>query len=465
MEDILDWLIEKAKERNCEFAEARYVSKRGSYVRAQDGKIEELSSGETRGVGIRVIVNGKWGFASSSSLEQKALLSALESAISSARSLREGKGERAVVKEVEPIEAEKELKCKIEPADVAEEDKARMVLEWEREAKGVNPDLIVNTVCWLSDTTREEEVHNSLGTKVRSRLVHTSASVFVASAKGEVRQTGVERVGGAKGYELVENLSPENFSLKAAQKAISLLSAKPPIAGTFPAIVDPSVIGLFVHEALGHNAEADAVWAGASIIKGKEGQEIASPCVTIIDDATIEGAFGFFFYDSEGTPAQRTTIIEEGRLVGYLHSLETSAKMDALPTGNARAEGYEVPPIVRMSNTFMAPGDWSFEEMLQEMREGVYLKGGRWGYVFPERGQFTFNVEEAWLVKDGELSEHLRDVSMSGMTLETLKKIKGLSRDFKLASPGYCGKGGQTAFVDDGGPFALIEEITVGGRR
>lgn len=463
MEDILDWLIEKAKERNCEFAEARYVSKKGSYVRAQDGRIEELSSGETQGIGIRVIVNGKWGFASSSSLDKKVLLSALESAISSARSLRQG--ERAEVREIEPVVGEKELKCKIEPADVAEEDKARMVLEWEREAKGVNPDLIVNTVSWLSDTTREEEVHNSLGTKVRSRLVHTSASVFVTSAEGEVRQSGAERVGGAKGYELVENLSPEDFSLKAAQKAISLLSAKPPIAGTFPAIVDPSVIGLFVHEALGHNAEADAVWAGESIIGGKEGQEIASPCVTIIDDATIEGAFGFFFYDSEGTPAQRTIIIEEGRLVGYLHSLETSAKMDALPTGNARAEGYEVPPIVRMSNTFLAPGDWSFEEMLQEMKEGVYLKGGRWGYVFPERGQFTFNVEEAWLVKDGELSEHLRDVSMSGMTLETLKKIKGLSKDFKLASPGYCGKGGQTAFVDDGGPFALIEEITVGGRR
>lgn len=465
MEELLEWLIEEANNRGCSFAEARYVKKSSSSIRVQDGRIEELFQRETAGVGIRVIANGGWGFSGSASLDKKYLLASLEEAIASAIALGGKTIEKAEVKEIKGLRDKKEIRCKIPPQDISPEDKANRALEWEREARGVAPQHINNTVVSLGDSCREEIVYNSWGVQVESKLVHTFASVFVSASEGDVRQSASERRGGTKGYELTEEIESEEFSLKAANKAIELLSASPPPAGTFPAILDPEVVGLFVHEALGHNAEADAVWSGQSIIKGKKGEEIAAPCVTIVDDATIEGAFGFYFFDSEGTPAQRNVIIENGILKDYLYNLETAAKMGANPSGNARAEGYEVPPIVRMSNTFMTPGDWTFEEMLAEIKEGVYLKGGRWGYVYPERGQFTFNVEEAWLVKDGELREHLRDVSMSGMTLETLKKIKGVSKDFKLASPGHCGKGGQTAFVDDGGPYVLVEEITVGGRR
>jgi len=465
MEDILEWLIEEANNKGCSFAEARYLRRANSSIRVQDGRIEELSQRESSGVGIRIVINGCWGFAASASLEKKDLSASLEAALSSALSLSDKVKEKAEVKEVEPVRGKKELHCKISPEDVSPQDKAQMALEWEREAKMVDPKHLPNTLTSLSDVVREEMVYNSWGTKVESKLVHTLATVFVSACEGEIRQSASERRGEARGYELVEEITPEEFSLKAANKALSLLKASPPPAGTFPSILDPQVVGLFVHEALGHNAEADAVWAGQSIIKDKKGEEIAAPCVTIIDDATVEGTFGFYFYDSEGTPGRKNVIIQDGVLIDYLYNLETAAKMGAMPSGNARAEGYEVPPIVRMSNTFMAPGDWTLDEMLQEIKEGVYLKGGKWGYVYPERGQFTFNVEEAWLVKDGELGEHLRDVSMSGMTLETLKKIKGVSKDFELASPGYCGKGGQTAFVDNGGPYALVEEITVGGRR
>lgn len=465
MEDILEWLIEEANNKGCSFAEARYVRKFTSSIRVQDGRVEELVQRESSGVGIRLIAKGCWGFASSASLDKDNLSFALESALSSALSLANQAKEKVELKEVEPTEGRKELRCKLSPEDVSPQDKAQRVLEWEREAKAVAPERLPNTVASLSDFVREEMVYNSWGTKVESKLINTLATVFVSACEGDIRQSAFEGRGGTKGYELVEEIHPEEFSLKAANKALKLLKASSPPAGTFPAILDPEVVGLFVHEALGHNAEADTVWAGQSIIKGKKGEEIAAPCVTIIDDATIEGAFGFYFYDSEGIPASKNVIIKDGILLDYLYNLETAAKMEAMPTGNARAEGYEVPPIVRMSNTFMAPGDWTLEEMLQEMKDGVYLKGGRWGYVYPERGQFTFHVEEAWLVKDGELKEHLRDVSMSGMTLETLKKIKGVSKEFKLASAGHCGKGGQTAFVDDGGPYVLLEEITVGGRR
>lgn len=461
----MNWLIEEANNKGCSFAEARYVRKASSSIRVQDGRIEELSQRESAGIGIRVIANGGWGFSASASLDKKTLSASLEEAVASAIAMGRKAKEKAEVKETKGLRDKKVLHCRISPDDVSLEDKAKRALEWEREAKGVDPERLNNTFASLSDYIREEIVYNNWGVEVESKLVHTLATIFATASEGEVRQSAFVRRGGTKGYELVDDIEPEEFSFKVANKAIELLSASPPPAGSFPAILDPEVVGLFVHEALGHNAEADAVWSEQSIIKSKKGEEIAAPCVTIIDDATIEGAFGFYFYDSEGTPAQRNVIIENGVLKDYLYNLETAAKMGANPTGNARAEGYEVPPVVRMSNTFMAPGDWTFEEMLGEIKEGVYLKGGRWGYVYPERGQFTFNVEEAWLVKDGELKEHLRDVSMSGMTLETLKKIKGVSKDFKLASPGYCGKNGQTALVDDGGPYVLVEEITVGGRR
>ena len=291
-------------------------------------------------------------------------------------------------------------------------------------------------------------------------MVHTT----IVASDGKTLQKGSGRVGEPVGFELIERTGPDEFAGKAARTALSLLSASTPPAGKFPVIFHPSVTGLLTHEAIGHNAEADHVLSGSSIIEGKLGDKIASDLVTIIDDSTIPGKWGSFEYDSEGIPGARRVIIENGVLKGYMHSLESAAKMGVSPNGSARAQDYSNRPIIRMSNTFIEPGTSTFEDLLSGIDLGVYLMGGEYGYVFCERGQYTCHAGEAYMIRNGELAEPLRDVSVAGMTLETLLNIDAVCSDFEMKMPGMCGKNGQGMYVDNGGPHIRVKELVVGGQ-
>jgi TldD protein len=286
----------------------------------------------------------------------------------------------------------------------------------------------------------------------------------VIAKDGENRQEGFEYVGNVAGYEVVDGIDPEGFSRKAAEKAVKLLDAHHPPRGTFSVVIDQRVGGLFVHEAFGHNSEGDLVFGGQSIISDKMGQRVASDLVTIVDDPTVLRN-GHFVYDHEGTKATPHTIVKDGILVGFLHSLESAVKLGGQAGGSARAQSHHSPPIVRMSNTYFAPGDMSFEEILEDVDEGVYLAGSQYGYVETQKGQFTCKAEEAWMIKGGELTEHLRDVAINGLTLDALGNITAVGKDFKMEMPGTCGKSGQGMYVDNGAPHLRIEGIVVGGRR
>jgi TldD protein len=287
--------------------------------------------------------------------------------------------------------------------------------------------------------------------------------VRAVASDGDNRQSGYESVGRLEGFELIERTKPEDVGAAAAKRAVDLLSARPAPAGEFPIIFDHTVTGLFAHEVFGHNAEADLVWSGESIIADKMGQRIGSDLVNIIDDATIAGAWGSYYYDSEGVPAQKRILVENGILKNFLHSLETAARFGAVPNGAARSDGSQSRPIVRMSNTFIAPGKTTLEEMVAGLDSGILLKGGLSGYVSTETGQFTCRAAEGWLIKNGALHERLWDVAVSGMVLEALANIDAVGSEFHLASPGTCGKNGQGAPVDNGGPHIRVKRLVVGG--
>jgi len=230
-----------------------------------------------------------------------------------------------------------------------------------------------------------------------------------------------------------------------------------------PVVFHPSITGLLIHEALGHNAEADHVWSGESILKGRLNKEVASPLVTILDDSLAGDSYGSYEYDSEGTAGGKRFIIEKGVLKSFLHSLETASRFGVAPNGCARAEDYSSPPIVRMSNTYMLPGKSSMEELLAGIDRGVYLRDGHWGYVLIEKGQFTCHASGARMIEHGTLGEPLRDVTVSGLMLETLKEIEAVGSDFLLQMPGKCGKSGQGIPTDAGGPHIRIRKLVVGG--
>jgi TldD protein len=218
-------------------------------------------------------------------------------------------------------------------------------------------------------------------------------------------------------------------------------------------------VGVFVHEAFGHLAEADLALSGG-VLASNMGKKIGSPLVTFFDDGTIEGAFGSFKYDDEGVPSQKTLLIKDGVVSGLMHNRETAQKFGVQPTGNARAEDFRVEPIIRMRCTYMAPRDQTLEELIKGVKAGYYFKSFRGGQANLD-GTFQVGIQEGYEIQNGEIGDAVRNASISGNTLETLHHVDGVGKDFALGL-GRCGKG-QTAFTGDGGPHMRVKEMIVGG--
>ena len=446
-----------------DFADLRHLRRVTFEIVVQDGRIYGVSSAEIYGVGARVLLNGAWGFSAINSPSKNDIMNVLEEAYHMARSYQDFVTEKSYVANVKPIEDTTSLPVKINPLDVPIDEKIKKVVEIEREMRKYD-NRIKNTIVSYREVIDEETIANSFGTNVKQKIIRTIVSVFVTAYEKGTIQRAYERAGGTRGYELFEEFVKNERYIKACERAIKLLSAKEPPSGKYPVILSPSVVGLLVHEAFGHNCEADHVLSGESILENKLGKRVASELVTIVDNSNVPGAFGSYKYDSEGVPGRRRVIVEKGILKGFLHSLETAAKLNAEPNGSARAYTHLHKPIVRMSNTYIEPGDWSLEEMIEDLKIGVYCKESSWGYVFTERGQFTCNVDEAYLIEKGEITQMLRNLSFGGLTLETLLKVDAVGKDFRLADPGMCGKSGQAMFVDGGGPHIRIKEVVIGGR-
>jgi len=261
------------------------------------------------------------------------------------------------------------------------------------------------------------------------------------------------------GLEVLERHDPVALARSVGQTAVALLDAAVPKGGPYPVILDQELAGVFVHEAVGHATEGDIVLEGDSCLEGKLGEQIGSELVTVKDDPSLMQN-GYYPFDDEGSLAQESVLVEKGILRSYLNSRETAARLGGTPR-NARSDGLDR-PVVRMSNTYIANGDWKLEEILEELGDGVYLAGSRGGQVSTGEGVFQFNAKRGYLVKDGEKAGLLRDVSLSGKILETLMHVKAVGNDLKFNS-GRCGKAGQLVPVSDGSPHLLVGEATVGG--
>ena len=464
MEDLARHLADLAKRRGARFADVRVQHRRASGFLVQDGRADKLSGASDRGVGVRVLVGRSWGFSSADSLQRARAEQCLDDALALAKASEAFVRDPAMIALARPVEAVALAEPAIHPAAMPVKEKAARLLEYERAGRAAGGNRIVNSVVSYSDSVREEVLANTAGTCIRSAACYAVTHAMMVASDGKILQRGVEHRGILGGAELLRRTAPEEFSVRAAQKALDLLEAKPAPAGRFTVLFHPSITGLLVHEALGHNAEADAVWAGQSILEGRLGDQIAAPAVSIYDDSTLPGAFGSYAYDSEGTPGRRRPIIENGRFVGLLHDLETAAKFGAEPTGSARAESYDCRPIPRMTNTFMASGAVPFDEMIRGVQRGIYLEEGHWGYVMVEKGQFICHAGLAHRIEHGKIGDMLRDVSISSLTLDTLQNIDAVGNDFEMKMPGMCGKHGQSAPTDCGGPHVRVRNVVVGGQ-
>lgn len=466
MEEEIKKAIDFVLSNHAKYADLRLEKGYATVIDLRDGVFREMSYGIDQGMGVRVLYKNSWGFASSNNLARAALKDTSEDALNIGRalSLSASNEKSATITIADALSRSDhfKLKPKINPEDVSIEEKKRMVKEAYDAAKE-HSDLIKSISILYLDGYEEQIYSNSDG----SYIVMETPAIFmragVVARKGNVLQEGRESVGAVGGFEFIKEENPTTVAVKAADKAVRLLDAELPPAGELPVIMDNRLTGVFMHEALGHAAEADHVLYGESILKGKLGAEIAYEGLTVADDPSIENSHGYYRYDDEGMRSHRTEMIKDGVLVSYLHSRETAGRLDAMPTANARAADYSDIPIVRMSNTVIEEGDWNFDEMRKDIPFGIYAKGMRGGQVDTVKGEFQFSAEEAFLIEKGTLSKRLKNVSLSGRTLDVLKNIDAVGNDKKRGTIGFCGKDGQEVPVSEYAPHVRVTKILVGG--
>ncbi|MGC9335321.1 MAG: TldD/PmbA family protein, partial [Anaerolineae bacterium] len=321
---------------------------------------------------------------------------------------------------------------------------------------------IVDTSTTYQDEFRKIVFASSEGTFIEEERPHIAVMLVARAREGDNVQTAMESRAGQKGLGFVQGL--DDLARETAQRAIDLLSAETVVGGRYPVVTNQRLAGVFIHEAFGHLSESDFVYenpqAQEMMILGRRfGRDI----LTVFDDGSIPGLRGTHKYDDEGTPTGRSDLIREGILVGRLHSRETSAKMGEKPTGNARATGYRYPPIVRMTNTAIEKGGTPFEELIGDIELGVYACDAYGGQTMLEN--FSFSSAYAYMIRDGQIAEMVKDVILAGNLFTTLMNIDAVGDDFVWSeSGGRCGKGQGGLSVTFGAPSIRIQDVVIGGR-
>jgi TldD protein len=438
-----------------DFHDTRIIKTVGTAIFLDNGEIREISNNFSYGAAARVLNGGSWGFVSVDNIEN------LDKALDGAQKLADAvknKRPRNSIK-LAPIEkpaTQNSPDIKENPMDIPIENKVKLLMDIEKSAC---IDGIKSTSVIYSESFTTVRYSSSEGLDCEYSLNRIGFSISAVAQSEGIYQLGRESRFGVSGFEIFKEHDAFELARDAADTAIELLSAKTPKAGTYPVILNQELAGVFIHEAVGHAVEADHVLEGNSILAGRVGEQIASPLITVYDDPSLH-EFGYYPFDDEGAGSKRTTLIKDGVLNSFLHSRETAGTLGG-ESRNSRAQGY-TRPVIRMSNTFIAPQDMNFEEMLVELKDGIYLQGSRGGQVNPGEGVFQFNAERGFIVENGELKVPLRDVSLSGHTLEILNDIKAVGNDLELNS-GRCGKASQSVPVSDGAPHVLVRKAIVGG--
>ncbi len=445
-------IVDALKRHDADYIEAHFEESQATNIVYRGKRLEEINRVTSSGGNVRALVKGGWGFFSFNQLNK--LRDKVSLAVNEARLAAR---EELKLSPVEPVVDSGERR---NPASVPLAAKKELLDEYNDIM--LRTPGIQSTRIAYRDVSRKVVFANSEGSYIeQGKPDLTLRLTAIARENNEVQQAGLS-LGSNGDFSAIEGGHDQVKEI--ARRAAALLHAPQVKGGEHTVILDPVLAGVFAHEAFGHLSEADFVYQNEQLRNiMTPGRRFGSNHLNIVDDATIPTLRGSYKYDDEGTPASKTYLIYEGILVGRLHSRETAAKMAEKPTGNARAINYLFPPIVRMTNTFIEPGSLSFEDMLGDIKEGVYVKDWYGGQTSLE--MFTFSAGEAYMIRDGKLAELLRPVVLTGNVFVTLGNIDAIGNDLQMNQGGGCGKGGQSPLpVSNGSPHIRIRQCLVGGR-
>ncbi len=452
-----DMLSEALKNHGADYVEIRVQESDGTAISYRGENLDTLSRTSSFGGNVRAAVNGGWGFVSFNTLDGLADKIAL--AVRQAGLIGPDKTQLAPVDSV--IDEVRSSIAK-DPRSVSLAEKKRLAEEYRDLILSLG-DAIQTCSIAYADTTSRVYYVNSEGSYIDSESVYIRGAAEAVARRGDIIQPNSFSFSSTLDYGVAENRHDEIRAM--TQAAIDALSAPQVASGTYTVIADPSLAGIFAHEAFGHLSEADDYAENPQLRELMTlGRKFGGKHLNILDGADVSGSGGSIKYDSEGVRKIPTYLIREGELVGRLHSRESAAKMGEKPTGNARAIDYSFPPIVRMTNTYIDNGEARFEDMLSDVEEGLYVIDSRGGQTSGE--MFTFSAREAFMIRNGKLAERVRGVNLTGNVFTTLENIDAIGNDLTWPRRGGgCGKGAQAPLpVGFAGPHIRIRNCVVGGQ-
>jgi TldD protein len=435
-----------------------YVEERQSTsLSLEDSKVEEAVRGLDRGAGIRVFYGGLAAYAHTDDLSENSLLQIAREAASAARGTSRSQA-------LSFERAESQLRFPVEkPFDTLSEGaKGRLLHQVDEEARKYDSQ-ISQVQAQYGEHRRRIWIGNSEGLWAEDERNLVQLILVVLARRENLVQEGVRGVGGQMGLELLDGVDILAEAREAAASAVSMLEARPAPAGPMPVVMNHGWGGVLFHEACGHALEADFIMQGASVFAGRVGEEVASPLITLVDDASLPGRRGSFRFDDDGVRSQRTVLIEKGVLKEYMWDLAQARKADRRSTGNGRRQSFRYLPMPRMTNTFVEAGESDPEDIVRSVKQGLYVKMLGGGQADTARGDFVFSVNEGYLIEDGRITAPVRGATLIGNGPAILREISMVGCDLELDKGlGRCGKG-QVVPVSVGQPTLLIPSITVGG--
>ena len=454
---VVENILTAALESGADFAELYAEETNRSSLSMINGKVETALGGLDYGAGVRLFFGNQSIYGFTNDMTEEALI----------RIAREGaaakQGDR-----IYPLRGWREMAKRcinpigILPESIAKTAKAEQLRKASAAAQGYHS-LITQTRSGYLEVSKHILVANSEGVWGEEDRVRTRFTVEAVASSASEKQSGHLGPGGSEGFELFDRIDVENCAREAARVAVTMLGAKPCPAGKMPVVIDNGFGGVIFHEACGHGLEATAVARNASVFAGKMGQLIASPLVTAIDDGTIPNGWGSAEMDDEGTPTARNILIENGVLRSYLVDRLNGRRMGAAITGSARRQDYRYAPTSRMTNTFIANGKSTPEEIIANTEYGLYAKQMGGGSVDPATGAFNFAVLEGYLIRNGKIAEPVRGATLIGKGYEVLRDIDMVGNNLKRAQ-GMCGSKSGSIPTDVGQPMLRVSSMTVGGR-
>ena len=448
-------LVEIIKRYNADYLEAHLEQREASHITYRGRVLESVGRTTSLGGNVRALVKGGWGFVSFNDFSD--LPGKVELVVKQAQFAGTGESQLAKVEtvvDVVPGDADKS------PVVIPLAEKKRL-LDNYNDIIWHTPKIQTSTIGY-ADSYKKSVFLSSLGSYIEQERSDVMLRLSAVAVDGsDVQQVGLS-LGSRGDFSQMQNLHRQIAEM--AQHTVQLLSAPQVKGGEYTVVLDPILAGVFIHEAFGHLSESDFVYENERLREIMTlGKQFGSTALNVIDGAAVPGLRGSYKYDDEGVPATETYLIQEGKLVGRLHSRETAAKMGEKPTGNARAINYHYPPIVRMTNTYIVPGSVSFDDIIGDIQEGVYAKNWYGGMTSME--MFTFSAGEAYMIRNGKLAEMLRPVVLTGNVFTTLNNIDAIGNDLEMNQGGGCGKREQMPLpVANGSPHIRIRHCLVGGR-